>query len=114
MSTIDRDTRIKTHYAAARFPELVQQLLASDLSADDCVVKLCRADSPQNYPPVAPTTSPVKATSPATVEQLSAEVTDSFNRHLATIAPGKPVIQNEAETLAASIIDAYHQKNGTR
>ncbi len=81
MSTTDRDTRIKTHYAAHEHPELVRELLASDLSADDCVSALSNAFA-------AVTASPATslATSPATpatsltaeAERLGASIVQLF------------------------------------
>ena len=85
MSTTDRDTRIKTHYAAHEHPELVRELLASDLSADDCVSALSNAFA-------AVTASPATslATSPATpATSLATSLTA------------------EAERLGASIVQLF-------
>jgi len=81
MSTTDRDTRIKTHYAAHEHPELVRELLASDLSADVCVSRLSAA--------FAGVTASL-ATSPAT--------------SLATPATS---LTAEAERLGASIVQLF-------
>jgi len=92
MSTTDRDTRIKTHYAAHEHPELVRELLASDLSADDCVSALSNAFA-------AVTASPATslATSPATPATS-----------LAT-SPATPAtsLTAEAERLGASIVQLF-------
>ncbi len=85
MSTTDRDTRIKTHYAAHEHPELVRELLASDLSADDCVSALSNA-----FAAVTASLATSLATSPAT-------------------SPATPAtsLTAEAERLGASIVQLF-------
>jgi len=80
MSTTDRDTRIKTHYAAHEHPELVRELLASDLSADDCVSALSNAFAAVT---ATPATSPATPATPATsltaeAERLGASIVQLF------------------------------------
>jgi len=84
MSTTDRDTRIKTHYAAHEHPELVRELLASDLSADDCVSALSNAFAAVTASPATSlATSPATPATPATsltaeAERLGASIVQLF------------------------------------
>lgn len=86
MKTADRDTRIKTHYAAARHPELVRHLLASDLHVDTCMRELGMVGLTPPGSRITATTSPATTTRPTATS---------------------PVI-TEAETVAAGILAAYH------
>jgi len=76
MSTTDRDTRIKTHYAAHEHPELVRELLASDLSADVCVSRLSAAFAAVTTSPATPATPATSLTAEA--ERLGASIVQLF------------------------------------
>ena len=96
MPTNDRDTRIKTHYAAANHPELVKRLLASELPVDLCMRELAMADATPSGTPVASTTN--QATE---AEALAKGILDSYHGTATTNQA------TEAESIAAGIIDSY-------